>query len=138
VLPALGVAQRAANQLDAAAASFAKAIELSPNVAEYYFNAAVVFRRQEEVEQAIPMYEKAVGLAPDHADAWYDLGYMYKLNHEDAKAIEAFNTFLELNKGKDAEAQKNVEGEVVALGGTPVTAPPKATPKKSPKKPKSK
>jgi tetratricopeptide (TPR) repeat protein len=132
-----GVALRAANRLPDAAAAFAKAIELAPNQAEYYFNAAVVFRRQEEVDQAIPMYEKAVGLAPDHADAWYDLGYMYKLNHDHPKAIEAFNTYLELNKGADPEAQKNIEGEVLALGGTPVTAPPpKPEPKK--KKPKAK
>ena len=80
-----------------------------------------------------------MGLAPDNADAWYDLGYMYKLNHDDPKAIEAFNTYLELNKGKDADAQKNVEGEVLALGGTPVTAPPpKVTPKKPAKKKRTK
>ena len=64
------------------------------------------------------------------ADAWYDLGHMYKLNHDNDKAVEAFNAYLELNKGKDAEAQKNVEAEVQALGGTPATAPKKTPPKK--------
>ena len=67
----------------------------------------------------------------------YDLG-----NFE--KAIEAFNKFLALNKGKDPVAQQEIADEVKSLGAAPPpvtatpTAPPPATDTPKPTPPKKK
>jgi hypothetical protein len=58
---------------------------------------------------------------------------MYKTDHQNDKAIEAFNKYLELNKGKDAAGAKRIEDEIGSLGGTAKKGP-KPAPKKAPKK----
>ena len=58
---------------------------------------------------------------------------MYKRNKENDKAIAAWQKYLELNKGKDADGQKRVEEEMTSIGGTPTeeAAAEEAAPKKS-------
>ncbi|HEX2686072.1 MAG TPA: tetratricopeptide repeat protein [Kofleriaceae bacterium] len=119
----LGVAYRFAKRDDDAIKAFQKAIALAPNDASIHFNLAVAYRRQTEknpdvIPQAIAEYEKATSLDPGNAEGWFDLGFMYKQDHQNAKAIEAFNRYLELNKGKDKSGQKRVEDEIGAMGGT--------------------
>jgi len=136
----LGVAYRFAKREDDAIKAFQKAIVLAPNDAGYHFNLAVAYRRQTEknpdlIPKAITEYETATNLDPGNAEGWFDLGFMYKLDHQNDKAIAAFNKYLELNKGKDANGQKRVEDEVGSLGGTPVTEAPSKKPSgKSPTK----
>ena len=86
------------------------------------------------IPQAITEYEKATSLDPGNAEGWFDLGFMYKQDHQNDKAIAAFNKYLELNKGKDANGRKRIEDEIGALGGTPVTEkkPPGKAPNKKP------
>ena len=56
---------------------------------------------------------------------------MYKRNKENEKAIAAWQHYLDLNKGKDPDAQKRVTEEMTSIGGTPKSdggakkAPPK-------------
>jgi superkiller protein 3 len=140
----LGVAYRFAKREADAIKAFQKAIELAPNDASIHFNLAVVYRRQTEknpdvIPLAITEYEKAAALDPGNIDVWWDLGLMYKQDHQNEKAIDAFQKYLDRNKGKDASGQKRAEDEIGALGGTvggdkkPKT---KATPNKpAPKKP---
>ena len=134
----LGVAYRAAKRDDDAITAYKKAIELSPNDAGFHFNLAVALRRKTEkdpdqIPAAIAEYEKATGLEPGNADTWFDLGYMYKQDHQNDKAIEAFNKYLELNKGKDSAGAKKIQEELGSMGATPKD--PKAP--KDPKGPKS-
>lgn len=134
----LGVAYRFAKRDDDAIKVFQKAIALSPSDATFHFNLAVVYRRQsaknpDVIPQAITEYEKTTSLDPANADGWFELGLMYKLDHQNDKAIDAFNKYLALNKGKDPAGQKRVEDEIGALGGTPATdkkPKPRAPPKK--------
>jgi protein O-GlcNAc transferase len=131
----LGVAYRFAKRDADAVKVFQKAIELAPNDAGFHFNLAVVYRRQTEknpdmIPQAIAEYEKATSLDPNNKEGWFDLGFMYKQDHQNDKAIAAFNKYIEVNKGKDAGAQKRVEDEIGAMGG--------AVDKPSDKKPKGK
>jgi superkiller protein 3 len=123
----LGVAYRYAKRLDDAIAALQRAITLSPNEATYHVDLAIVYRHKQDPDHAIPEYEKAVALDPSLADAWFDLGYMYKENHDNDKAIDAFNHYLEANKGKDKDGAKRVGDEVNALKATGGTkkAPPK-------------
>ena len=58
---------------------------------------------------------------------------MHRANHDNEPAIEAFNRYLELTRGKDAAQDKRVEEQIVELGGT-VTRDDK----KGPKGPKQK
>ncbi len=137
----LGVAYRAGKRDDDAIAAYKKAIELSPNDAGFHFNLAVALRRKTEkdpdqITAAIAEYEKATGLEPGNADAWFDLGYMYKQDHQNDKAIEAFNKYLELNKGKNSTAAKTIQDEIGSLGGT--TAKDPKGPKTPPTPPKKK
>jgi Flp pilus assembly protein TadD len=135
----VGVAYRANKRDDDAIAAYKKAIAAAPNDASYHFNLAVALRRKTEkdpdqIPAAIAEYEKATGLDPGNADAWFDLGFMYKTNHENDKAIGAFNKYLELNKGKDPEADKRIADELGSMGagsGSGKKEPPKKpTPKK--------
>jgi hypothetical protein len=59
---------------------------------------------------------------------------MYKRNKENEKAIAAWQKYLELNKGKDADGGKRIEEEMTSIGGTPVKAPAKTPKKPAPKK----
>ena len=136
----LGVAYRFAKRYAEAQKVLQKAIELAPNDASVHFNLAVVYRRQTEknpdlIPQAITEYERATGLDPAHADAWFDLGLMYKQDHQNDKAIAAFNKYLELNKGKDARAQKRVDDELGAMGAAPSKPGDKKPKAKAPAKP---
>jgi tetratricopeptide (TPR) repeat protein len=138
----LGVAYRFAKRYADAVRAFQKAIALAPSDASFHFNLAVAYRRQtannpDLIPQAIAEYEKATSLDPANADGWWDLGLMYKQDHQNDRAIEAFQKYLELNKGKDKAAQKRVEDEIGAMGGT-VPSDPKGKgkgAKGSPKKP---
>jgi predicted TPR repeat methyltransferase len=95
----------------------------------------VSYRRKEMIDQAIPEYEKATGLDPGNAEAWFDLGFMYKADHQNDKAVDAFNHYLELNKGKDAGGEKRIQDELGSLGATPKKPDAKTPePKKVPKK----
>jgi hypothetical protein len=58
---------------------------------------------------------------------------MYKRNKENEKAIAAWQKYLDLNKGKDPDAQKRITEEMTSIGGTP-KANTKTPPKKSPPK----
>jgi tetratricopeptide (TPR) repeat protein len=155
----LGMAYYRADKVDDAKAALEQSIKLDGKAADVHSNLGVilrtkgdtagalreleqavklapkdVYRRQQEVEKAIEAYLKSVALKPDKAEAWYDLGHMYKLDHEDTKAVEAFNKFLALNKGKDPVAQQEIQDEVKALGAAPapVTATPQAPPPADP------
>jgi tetratricopeptide (TPR) repeat protein len=119
----LGVAYRSAKRYDDAIKAHQKAIALAPNDASTHFNLAVAYRRQIQknpdlIPRAIAAYEKAASLDPGDADVWWDLGLMYKEDRQNDKAIEAFNKYLELNKGKDASGQKRAEDEIGAMGGS--------------------
>jgi Flp pilus assembly protein TadD len=119
----LGVAYRVAKRDADAIKAFQKAIALAPNDASVHFNLAVAYRRQTEknpdmIPRAIAEYEKATSLDPGNAEGWFDLGFMYKQDHQNDKAIEAFNKYLELNKGKDGSGQKRIEDEIGAMGGS--------------------
>jgi tetratricopeptide (TPR) repeat protein len=129
----LGVAYRFAKREADAIKAFQKAIELAPNDASIHFNLAVVYRRQTEknpdvIPLAIAEYEKAAALDPGNMDIWWDLGLMYKQDHQNEKAIDAFQKYLDRNKGKDATGQKRAEDEIGALGGTVGDKKPKGKP----------
>ena len=107
--------------------------KLDASVAEYHFGVGAIYRRKEMVEESIAAYRKAVDLKPAYAEAWYDLAIMHRANHDNDLAIAAFSRYLELTRGKDAEADKRVEEDIKKLGGDP-----KATGKKPAKGKKSK
>jgi tetratricopeptide (TPR) repeat protein len=105
---------------------FKRALAIKDDIAEYHFNLGVAFRTQEKFDEAIPEYERAVALDRSLVQAWWDLGVSYRANHDNPKAIEAFQAYLNLVKGKDAAAESAGAGAIEALGGK--------VEKKSPKK----
>ncbi|MBT8494364.1 MAG: hypothetical protein KJO07_15015, partial [Deltaproteobacteria bacterium] len=71
----------------------------------------------EKVDDAIKYYQLALEKEPNMHGAWYDLGHMHRLNHDNDKAIEAFTKYLQMTKGKDPKADKEVRDAIEALGG---------------------
>lgn len=74
----LASALATAGRDDEAAAMFARALTLGPQLAPIQFNHAnFVWRRQGDAA-AVPFYERTVALDPNHARAWANLGVVHK------------------------------------------------------------
>jgi len=111
--------QRASGSMPDAEKSFLKAIELDPKRAEFHFNLAAVYRRQQKVKESIAEYEKAIALDPNLAPAHYDLGVMYKNEKRTEDAVREWNRYLELIASKDPKEAEGTRKHILELGGKP-------------------
>lgn len=85
----IGLAESATGKLDAASASFAKAIELHASDPSAKLELAHVRRKQNKHQEAIDLYRAAVRDLPDAPDLHVHLGYCYKaLGQWDAAEVE--------------------------------------------------
>ena len=67
-------------QLDAALASYRRALELKPDLAEAYNNVGGVLKDLGQLDAAVASYRKALELKPDFADAYSNLLFLYSYN----------------------------------------------------------
>jgi len=111
----LGVAQRLANQIDAAQVSFKKAVELKGDDAEFRFNLATTYRRKGQVDEAISQYTKAIELKDSFAPAHYDLGIMFEQKRMHDEAIAHFQRYLALTSGKNPKMDEEIKAKIKAL-----------------------
>ena len=65
-----GNALKELNQLDAAAASYEKAIRLKPNHASACNNRGIVLQKLNQFAAAVASYDKAVRIDPNYAEAF--------------------------------------------------------------------
>jgi protein O-GlcNAc transferase len=80
----LGVALKDLGQLDAALASYRKAVELKPNYAEAHNNLGTVLQTLGQPDAALSSYRRAVEIEPDFAEAHFNLGDVLRsLGHLD-------------------------------------------------------
>lgn len=54
-----------------------KAIEISPNIAEVWYNKAVTHIANEDYTSALSALNKAIELKPEMGEAWYNRGFVY-------------------------------------------------------------
>jgi len=93
----MGIAYRNEGNSDNAIECYEKAIRLSPDLAEPYYNMGnVYYYGKGNYDKAMEYYEKAVELKPDYAEAYNNMGntYISKYNYE--KAIECYEKAIEL------------------------------------------
>jgi superkiller protein 3 len=75
----LGNTQNQADQLDAAAESFQKAIDLQPDAQPWvYLTLCQILIEQDNVDEAITLYEEAVKIYPENADLQREFGFAQK------------------------------------------------------------
>lgn len=83
------------------------AIKIRPHIIQPYYQLALFFQENEQIEKAITTYLAIIGIEPDFVFAHYNLGYInlvYLRNFD--KAIEYFTKTVEIDPGY-AEAWYN-------------------------------
>jgi Flp pilus assembly protein TadD len=111
----LGMAARAAGDLEAALAHFRRAVEIDPDYAESQNNLGALLAQRGELDAAGRHLSAAVRRAPDHADAYNNLGnVLVKLGRPD-DAVVSYRKALEL-KSRFPEAEMNLGMTLARLG----------------------
>lgn len=93
----LGTINKNEGNIEAALASYQKAITLKPDYIDALNNRATIFKIQGEINSAINDLESAIKIAPDAFVLTYNLGNMYKEMGEIQKAITQFEKALAQN-----------------------------------------
>ncbi|MDO4319851.1 MAG: tetratricopeptide repeat protein [Bacteroidales bacterium] len=63
--------------LDDVLADLTKVLDLSPRMAEAWYDKAIVHLEQEDYTSALSALNKAIELKPEMGEAWYNRGYVY-------------------------------------------------------------
>jgi tetratricopeptide (TPR) repeat protein len=122
----LGVVYYQLQQLDLAAVQYQKALELNPKDGEVAYNLGALYLQQalssgqpdpEKLDQAIAQIKAAMELSPELAEPYFSLGVAYNAQNKSEQAIEAFETFLELDTGRDPRAKQEAERYLQSLRG---------------------
>lgn len=82
--------------LEAAAASFQRAINLKPDYAQAYWYLGLSLDGLRRYEEAINAHKEALKAKPDSAETYNSLGLTYKALKRFSEAIEAFNRSISL------------------------------------------
>jgi tetratricopeptide (TPR) repeat protein len=92
----LGVIAHQTNKHKRAVELIAKAIEINPDISEFYLNIGSAQRALQQLDAALSSYEKAIALKPYNADAYYNRGNVLKeLNRLD-DALASYDKALTL------------------------------------------
>lgn len=76
-LDAMTLASLRRKAIDDVLADLDKTIELSPNMAEAWYNKAVTYIATEDYTSALSALNKAIELKPEMGEAWYNRGFVY-------------------------------------------------------------
>lgn len=120
----LGVVYYQLEKLDLAASQYQKALELNPDDGDVAYNLGALYLQQallkgnppdsDLLKQAVEQLQHAIELDPDLAEPYFSLGVAYKALNQKEEAIQAFETFLARDSGKDSragqEAQQYLDG----------------------------
>ncbi|MDE0020645.1 MAG: tetratricopeptide repeat protein [Candidatus Poribacteria bacterium] len=82
---------------DKAIGDLNKAIDLSPDDAESYYNRGAAYNDLEQYDKAISDYSKAIDLEPERAIYYINRGRAYNLIDNNGRAIDDFDRAVEIN-----------------------------------------
>jgi len=108
----LGISYDKAGQEDEAQASFRKAMEVFPHIANELFCWGNLFSREQNWKQAINRYQLSLKLSPDNPEAHCNLGRAYVEVGEKDLALQQYEMLKEL----DAESAKKLQTLLVEEG----------------------
>lgn len=120
----LGVVYYQLEQLDLAASQYQKAMELDPKDGDVAYNLGALYLQQallsttpnpDLLQQAVEQLQQAKELDPKLAEPYFSLGVAYNAMNQKNEAIEAFETFLDLNSGQDPRANQEAQRYLDAL-----------------------
>ena len=86
-----GASNAALMQFDAAVISYKKALKITADSPETYYNMAAALNDGGNVEAAIESYKKALKLKPGYAEAYKNLGSLFHENHKYKEARDCFD-----------------------------------------------
>ncbi len=92
----LGTIQEKKGRLEAANASYSKAVELDPEMAAAHVNLGILRSRMQRFDEAEESLRKAVELDPGYAKAYYNLGLVYAEQARNDSALAALDRALDL------------------------------------------
>ena len=115
VLRMLGLAELARRDGAAAAAAFARALDLEPFDGETHYNLGVALQMQRRFAEAARAYQRAVFFKPALTSADFNLGVMFQEQQAWAAAAAAYETVLHADP-RHVGANKNL-GEVLLASG---------------------
>ena len=91
-----GLAQARAGNLESAVELYEKALEIKPDVHEYWFNRGLTLFHLGFLEEAIASYDKAIEIKNDFYKGWYNRGRALGELGLLEDAITSFNTAIEI------------------------------------------
>ncbi|MEM9922830.1 MAG: tetratricopeptide repeat protein [Cyanobacteria bacterium P01_D01_bin.50] len=91
-----GLAQARAGNLEFAIEFYEKALQIKPNVQEYWFNRGLTLFHLGHLEDAITSYDKAIEIKNDFYKGWYNRGRALGELGLLEDAINSFNTAIEI------------------------------------------
>lgn len=103
------------NRLDAALASYDRAIALRPGYANAHFNRGSLLKRMNRPEDALAAYDQAIALQPDHAEALNNRGVVLQEMKRYHEALASYDRAI-LVRPRHAEALNNRGTLLVSLG----------------------
>lgn len=102
----LAVAQAAQGKLDAALASYDRALRLRPDFPEALSNRGSTLERLGRFEDALASYDRALALRPDFVDALYNRGNVLRALGRHADAVASYDRAIVL-RPNHADAHNN-------------------------------
>ena len=111
----LGVVNSGLGKLEAAIASYTKAIRLKPDYAEAYYNLGNAQKETNRVDDAVMSYTKAIEFRPGYVYALSNLGNIFNQLGRYDDAIINYNKAIELQPDY-AEAHYNLGNALKELG----------------------
>lgn len=102
----LGLLYQQRGELDAALASFRRAIEIDPNETDAHYQLGRIARWQNRLNEAIQHFETVVQQDPTHShhEIWRETALVYYSAKQYPDALEMFDKFLE-QRQSDAQAR---------------------------------
>jgi len=92
-----GIFQRALGDAQSAKASFERACELNPKVADYHDHLAIVLRALGKREEAVDAYNTALEIDPKRSITWSNLGNVLRDLKREKEALEAYKKAVDIN-----------------------------------------
>jgi len=92
----IGATNKGLGKLEEAINVYTKALSITPNFYQAYYNMAIILQDQGKLDKAIAAYTKAISIKPDYADAYNNMGNALQEQGKLEEAIEAYNEALSI------------------------------------------